>query len=61
MDPGASHSHGRHRRHRGPIPAGALAIAVGVVVGGASIAASFATDARDFAARAHPVLETCAL
>ena len=49
------------RRHRGPVAVGLLVAALGVVVGGIALASALTTDTRDFAARHHSVLHTCAL
>ena len=49
------------RRARGPVAIWILVAVIGVVLGGLSILAAFATDTRDFAARHSTVLESRAL
>lgn len=48
-------------RARNPIALWLLLAMIGLVLGGAALAASFTTDTRDFAARHSPVLATRAL
>ena len=50
-----------HRRARNPIALWLLVALIGCVLGAAALAASFATDTRDFAARHGSVLATRAL
>jgi hypothetical protein len=49
------------RRARHPVTLWLLVALIGFILGGASLAACFATDARDFAARHGAVLGTRAL
>ena len=46
---------------RGPVALWLIPALVGIVIGAASIAAAFTTDARDFATRHGSVLTTAAL
>ena len=46
---------------RGPVALWLIATLAGIVIGAASVAAAFATDGRDFAARHGSVLATAAL
>jgi hypothetical protein len=48
-------------RPRKPLSLWLMVALIGVVLGGAALAASLATDTRDFAARHHTVLRTQAL
>lgn len=50
-----------HRRARKPLGIWVMLAVIGVVLGGAAIAASLTTDTRDFAARHGTVLTTRAL
>lgn len=51
----------REERIRGPVAVWLVVLAIGVVLGGAAIAAAYATDTRDFSARHHTVLRSQAL
>ena len=49
------------RPYQGPIAAWMLVALIGLVLGTAALAAAFATDSRDFAARHGTVLQSRAL
>lgn len=61
MDFPLSHAVPLPPRPRAPVAVGLLALLIGVVLGGAALASALTTDTRDFAARHHSVLKTCAL
>ncbi len=59
--PDPFHAAMRRARVRFPVAAWLMVLVIGVVLGGAAIAAAYSTDTRDFAARRATGLSSCAL